>query len=412
MRNLPLARSALALLSLLPLSAAIATPTERSIEHRFDGVTAPEVRAWRDQPGTVAIRPFHHDSAALSKRTAPISIDLGVGQALDVTPVQARRSEDGMLIWEGVLTEFARLGKQGDVVFDPMNSVTLVDDKGRITGTVRINGQLFKIRPLRGGGSVAIEVDERQIPSDHPNTDIPDGPLAAALANGDLKPSAQEKANKTIRVMTVATQSAINASGGISALVNLAITEANQSYSNSGIAITLQAAGLYSTSYSESGSFSTDLARIRGTSDGYLDSVHSLRNSNAADVVMFVIDNSSSCGLASAIGASSSTAFAAVHWDCATGYYSFGHEIGHLQAARHDPANDPSTSPYAFGHGYQQTSRGWRTVMAYNCSPSCTRINYWSNPDKTYGGVAMGTDATHDNARVLNLTAGTIAGFR
>ncbi|MBI2381982.1 MAG: proprotein convertase P-domain-containing protein [Gammaproteobacteria bacterium] len=51
--------------------------------------------------------------------------------------------------------------------------------------------------------------------------------------------------------------------------------------------------------------------------------------------------------------------------------------------------------------------------MGYNCSPSCTRINYWSNPLKTYtDGQAMGTSSQSDNARVLNATAATVAGFR
>ena len=82
------------------------------------------------------------------------------------------------------------------------------------------------------------------------------------------------------------------------------------------------------------------------------------------------------------IGSTAATAFAAVHWDCATGYYSFAHEIGHLQSARHDIATDPSTSPYAYGHGYRyEPSSGsrWRTIMAYNCTRSCPRLNFWSN---------------------------------
>ena len=87
-----------------------------------------------------------------------------------------------------------------------------------------------------------------------------------------------------------------------------------------------------------------------------------------ADVAVLVINNASSCGLASSIGSTAATAFAAAHWDCVTGYYSFAHEIGHLQSARHDPATDPTNSPYAYGHGYQYTaSPRWRTIMAYDC---------------------------------------------
>ncbi|MCK7594776.1 M12 family metallo-peptidase [Pseudomarimonas salicorniae] len=404
--------AALAAALLCPLDPALAAG---NTDIRFDGedlVSAAEIQDWRANPANRSIRAFHLDRGQLSKRGGSISLQLAPGLSLDVTEVRSRRDESGLLIWEGLLTDLARTGKSGEVAFDPMNSVTLVDNHGKLTGSVRVDGQLYKIRPLSSGGHAIIEFDETLVPADHPEgVHVPDGPLAGALARGELQGDSA-KANTTIRVMSVATTAAKNAAGDIVGLVNLSITEANQSYANSGISITLQSAGVYTASYTESGSFSTDLARIRGTTDGYLDSVHSLRNQQTADVVMFFINNSSSCGLASAIGASATTAFAAVHWDCATGYYSFGHEIGHLQAARHDPANDPSTTPYAYGHGYQAPSKAWRTVMAYACTGGCPRINYWSNPNRTYGGVAMGTAATHDNARVLNNTRASIAAFR
>jgi hypothetical protein len=144
-----------------------------------------------------------------------------------------------------------------------------------------------------------------------------------------------------------------------------------------------------------------------------MDSIHTTRNSVAADVGMLVINDASSCGLASSIGSSTTTAFATAHWDCITGYYSFAHEIGHLLSARHDPATDPTNSPFAYGHGYQFTgSPSWRTIMAYNCAAGCPRLNYWSNPTKLFNGVPMGTTTRSDNARVLNSTRGTVAAFR
>ena len=131
-----------------------------------------------------------------------------------------------------------------------------------------------------------------------------------------------------------------------------------------------------------------------------------------ADVAVLVDTAAAASGLASGIGSTASTAFAVAYWDCITGYYSFAHEIGHLQSARHDPATDGSTTPYAYGHGYRAPNNAWRTVMAYNCNPSCPRINYWSNPAVLYGGVAMGTYAQSHNQRVLVGTKATIAGFR
>jgi hypothetical protein len=49
--------------------------------------------------------------------------------------------------------------------------------------------------------------------------------------------------------------------------------------------------------------------------------------------------------------------------------------------------------------------------MSYNCPGGCTRLKYWSNPNVKYGGVAMGT-ATHNNTKVLNQTACTVANFK
>lgn len=387
-----------------------AAGSEEAMKPRVGALS--EWQSLREDPAVLSVSTFSPDFAGLAKAAGSIRVGLAPGLELDATQTGGYLTADGMQVWEGVLTDLAKTGTlPTDIAFDPMNSVTLVNNKGRVTGTIRVDGALFRIRPLKGGGHVVIEVDEKAAPPDHPaGVSIPTGPLARIAGRNTTNDLA--KSHTVIRVMSVATNSAISASGDIGGLVNLAIAEANQSYTNSGVLITLQAAGLYSTSYAESGSFSTDLARIRGTTDGYMDSIHGLRNTNKADMVMFVINNSSSCGLASAIGASATTAFAAVHWSCATGYYSFGHELGHLQAARHDPANDPTTTPYAYGHGYQYASGGWRTVMAYACSTSCTRINYWSNPSKTYGGKAMGTTSTHDNTRVLNNTRASIAAFR
>lgn len=347
-------------------------------------------------------------------------LQLGLGDAGTVHMRYTKRNPDGTLVWYGNIgKDFGLLdtlrGKaSGEIADDPNNSVMIVRNGDKLTGTIRKNGELYQLRPLRSGGHAIARIDESKMPADHPAAYdfLPRIDMNKALrspkANGDVS----IQAISTIRVMVVSTQSAVTASGDIAGLVNLAVAETNQGYANSGVEITLQLAGQYTTSYVQSGSFSTDLSRFRGTADGYMDSYHATRNTVAADVMMLLINNSSSCGLASGIGSTASTAFAVTHYSCATGYYSFGHEIGHLQSARHDPAADPSTSPYAYGHGYRSPTSAWRTIMAYNCTSGCPRINYWSNPAKTFGGQAMGTTATSHNQRVLNNTKATIAAFR
>ena len=363
-------------------------------------------RALADSPATAALQIVRANAAVVNEKAATVDLNLGAGLDLTVRRVEAYRSESGALVWTGVIQDAFSGFAPEDVKFDPLNTVTLVKDGDTITGNVHYQGDWYQIRPLKSGGHALVAVDQKAMPPDHPAeyASLPVRPMPARPA----------KANTVIRVMAHYTPAAASASGNISSLIDLAVAESNQGYTNSGVTITLQLATKAQVSYTESGSFSTDLSRYRGTADGYMDSIHTTRNTVTADVGVLLINNSSACGLASGIGSTASTAFAAVYWNCATGYYSFAHEIGHLQSARHDPANDPTTTPYAWGHGYQYTASTpkWRTIMAYDCSGGCPRLNYWSNPNNLYNGHPMGTTATNNNARVLNDTRATVAAFR
>jgi hypothetical protein len=155
-----------------------------------------------------------------------------------------------------------------------------------------------------------------------------------------------------------------------------------------------------------------------------------VRDTSKADVVVLLVrDSGLYCGLADAIMANASTAFSLVARSCATTNLTLGHEIGHLQGARHDLYVDPTLgSPYDYNHGHINLANRQRTVMAYddqcqNTAPgtSCTRVPYWSNPDKIYpapapqppsAGVPTGTLSRENNALVLSTTAATVANFR
>lgn len=376
-------------------------------------------------PTSHAISVVQANAESVNADTASIGIGLDIGDGIHVNALrqQSYTTPDGLLVWQGKvdlprkMTDVAA-ASDTEVENDAANQVILVRNGNLITGSVHIAGQLYRIRPLKNGQHAIVEVNENLMPADHPPaaykklyTDSFNLPQALDAAV-EAQPNAV-LANTVIRVMVNYTQGVKAAVGDVAGLINLAVAESNTGYSNSGVAITMQLAASSQVTYTETGNFDTDLARYRSTSDGYMDSIHTLRNSSAADVGVLLVTNNAYCGLASAIGASASTAFAEVYYDCATGYYSFAHEIGHLQSARHDPANDPTNTPYAYGHGYQYPTGGWRTIMAYACaSVSCTRLNYWSNPGKTYGGHAMGTTTKNDNHRVLNNTAATVAAFR
>ncbi len=360
-------------------------------------------------PSTGYLQLVNADAGAVSEKADTLTLNLEPGLTVQAHRVESYRTRSGSLVWIGVIADsgstivpFTAEGLQ----FDPINQVILVKDGRTLTGNVHFAGELYGIRPLKTRAHAIVSVKKQGLP-DHPEgADLPVVPM-------DDGKAATDKADTIIRVMVNYTPSAAAASGNISSLIDLAVAETNQGYTNSGVLIDLILANKSQTTYTESGSFSTDLSRYRSTTDSYMTSIHTTRNSVTADVALLVINNSSACGLASGIGSTASTAFAAAHWSCITGYYSFAHEIGHLQSARHDPAADPTNSPYAYGHGYRYLgSPDWRTIMAYDCPGGCPRLNYWSSPLRTYNGVLMGTASGNDNARVLNNTRNTVAAFR
>jgi hypothetical protein len=64
----------------------------------------------------------------------------------------------------------------------------------------------------------------------------------------------------------------------------------NMSMTNSGIYnVTFRLVHTTKVTYTESGNFSTDLTRLAGNGDGYMDNVHVLRDQYGADLVGLVI---------------------------------------------------------------------------------------------------------------------------
>lgn len=346
------------------------------------------------RPTTVSVTLVRLDINALRGDSTQMSLPDAKMLNFNKTNVETRSTTD--FTWFGALS-----GVPG--------KATLVVRDGNITGSVRDNGNLYRVEPVGNGVHAVIKVDVSRFPPEHPPS------FKEKEKRGGAAPRSAVDTPKSdgpvgLDVLVAYTPAARTAVADIAATIQLAIAEANQSYQNSKINIRLNLVDSFEVSYSETGkSFDTILADFIGMAD-----VNSRRNSSCADMAVMIINKSDYCGLADAIMANASNAFAVVHYDCATGYYSFAHELGHLQGARHDPANDPTTTPFSYGHGFQHTSPppSWRTIMAYNCPGGCPRIQYWSNPNVNYNNLAMGTAATNDNARVLNETAGTVAGFK
>ena len=218
------------------------------------------------------------------------------------------------------------------------------------------------------------------------------------------------------------TQSRIAAGSkdAMEATIALAMVESNTGYRDSGIPITLRLAGTREVSGVETaGDWGNTLDDLRSDNDGFADEVHAERDATGADEVVLIVEDSTACGIAYVMTdpgpAFESSAFALVSRTCATGYYSFGHEIGHNMGSAHH-ASFGEQAAFDFSYGHRDPDAAFRTVMAYNCSGGCQRINRWSDASATYEGAPLGADDDAEepanNVETLQDVRAIVADFR
>ena len=383
----------------------------------------------RERPVIINLQGLSSVADQTSKGLAPqpISLNLFPDVRLDFVPEKSEKSRDGQFT---ILTGSISGGKA------LMNSATFVFGGGVVTGNIRPGwgSLIYHIRVAPSGVQSVQEVDTGRFPTEldpipvtPPAIPDPAGtPAPRASPQGLNAPAPVPDDGTTISMMVVYTANARTAAGGtaaMQALVNLGVSETNQGYANSGVTQRITLAHSAEVSYSEgagSAGFSQALADVRGTADGNMDNVHTLRNTYTADMVSLWINNAAYCGLAYLMTTPSSTfesnAFSVVHYSCATGYYSFGHEMGHNLGSHHDTYVAPGNGAFSYSHGYTDTTNRFRTVMAYNdaCAAvgvTCARINYWSNPGVNYNAAVTGA-SNADNALSLNNTVSFAANWR
>lgn len=371
-----------------------------------------------------ASSPLHRPSPrALARPTSRLALNLFPDTQLEVVIEQTEYREPTRFVARGVMKDL------------PGSLALFAADGDALSATIFAPGHgIFKIQPGPDGGHQVVEVDPDSIPPCGPDMVPPAGAAAGAgdsvpepnppplPPSGDALPPVAGDYN-TIDVMVVYTAAARAGAGGTSAihtLIDLAIAEANTCYQNSDISAQLNLVHRAEVSYTETGNASTDLGRLRATSDGYLDVVHTLRTQYGADVVsLFTESMGSYAGLGYVMSPSSSGfapyAFNVVRRVYATGQYVFAHEVGHNIGCAHDRQNSTSPGAYSYSYGHRFYAGGvqYRTVMAY--APGA-RIPYFSNPDVAYNGTATGvassSGSSADNAKSINNTAPIVANFR
>ena len=316
----------------------------------------------------------------------------------------------------------------GVVPGDENSEITLVQNNGFISGNIRTEDGDYQIRTSVKGQLVIEEVDLSQLPED----DVPPVPDAVeeSWTDEESRPSsstASADGGPLIDVLVVYTKAAMDGAGSEAAIeseIMLAISETNEGYTQSNVSHRLRLADAVMTDWDETdGSFDfySTLVKATHTNDGELDEIHALRDAVGADEVVILVEGDNTyCGIAWLMTTPSEyfavNAFSVVARGCATGNYTFAHELGHNMGSNHDHDN-ADMGAYAFSYGLQIPDAGVRTIMAYSCPTSyCRRINRWSNPGQNWDGHPMGVSGTGteaaDNHLSLNQTASIVAAFR
>ncbi|MDH3795162.1 MAG: zinc-dependent metalloprotease [Nitrosopumilus sp.] len=296
---------------------------------------------------------------------------------------------------------------------------TIIVRGDNVSGNIHVQDGLYSIKALGSGYHVLKEVNVKAFVDEPPNYEKIIGEHRTDWVQVYKKIFTQIPpkifVDKTIHLMVLYTENVDDLIVDIDAEIALALEETNDSHIMSDSDSRYKIVHTQEIEYEPVG-VPEDVDKMEDPLDVDLDFIHNLRDEHGADVVLLITDDPAWCGWAGSIGGDESEGFAVVDYDCMTGYYSFGHEIGHIHGARHIISTDSSSTPFEYGHGYcdQNTPLNWRTIMAYNC-PSGTggdRQQYWSNPNITVNGDASGTTGLQDNARVHDGTFEYVCSFR
>jgi hypothetical protein len=319
----------------------------------------------------------------------------------------------------------ASLGGQswhGRIQGRPLSEVTLVEQAGLLSASVRLLDAYYQILPQSDGTSRVEQVDLSALP---PELE-PQVPTAAPLAEPLPAQPDATPADPTIDLLIVYTPAVTAAAGGANQVHNqlaLRVAEMNQGYLQSGIRQQVRLVRAVQVNYTETTqpSLTSEWVRMLNEVAAHPEIVQHRNQSGADLVAMLVEENASVCGIGNVLtrgnaAGFASAAFSVVARSCLSNL-TLPHELGHLMGALHDHNNastyPPGTLFYDYAYGYQEPTGAFRTVMAYNCpNRYCPRINYWSNPAVSYNGRPTGETNWANNAAALNASAATASGFR
>ena len=253
--------------------------------------------------------------------------------------------------------------------------------------------------------------------------DLPQDPRARAQPSYSLLDGDANLVDLMV-VYPAAVREEAGSTSAIQSEIMKAVADANLCYRNSQVNLLIRLVHMEEVAYTPTGLLGTDLDRLKNTSDGYMDSIHSARDQYGADLVALLSTESDSGGLASTMSYPSlsfeSSGFNVNVWDqIAAPNYTLAHEIGHNMGCLHNVEDASNVSEnyvfsaFCYGKRWTSNGQGYRTVMSYDSNPSSypNKVPYFSNPEVTYMDIPTG-DITANNAMVLSSTSPYVSNFR
>lgn len=310
------------------------------------------------------------------------------------------------------------------------SEVILLLENAHVWGYITAENQIFEIGFQNDAHSISeinssyfLDFNEEDIST--PTNEFYDPNLLKLFPKNEGSP---------IGVSIVYTNAVIDYFGSdetLNSILELTIAEMNQGFINSGIIHNVQLVGtslvdydeLLYRDYDDRDEWEAIISRLLL---GYyppedipglniLEDARDFRNRSGADLLVVIADLPDiKCGqawLLSNFGDQYSKSYysSMINMHCVgTGNLTIAHEIGHNLGSMHDRANSEYSGFYPYSNGYWIYDE-FRTIMSYpdNCG-TCSRINYWSNPNILYDGTPVGIDidnplSAHNALSINNL---------
>merc|ERR1711970_217404 len=315
---------------------------------------------------------------------------------------------DSIELPDGIRLMMSRRGDRSAVFQKGVaEAVFTWDDDDHVAGQVHANGEAWALEGCGEGCFLWIKqntdwVDETSSPTSSFTKGFFETPAnITKLMDQGLSDTTTEVTYTVMIWYTPQFLAMFASEADMNVFVDLVFEETNQGYINSQMPVRVSKVG------PKQHPSLVDIEDSGDLIDDFSESLPQHELLNCADSAALLIGDFDNCGIAKIDTTSSCRTYSVTKKSCATGYYSFGHEIGHNFGATHNPEEYTSTSGDGYAHLILPTGdtkySGYRTILGYFADGHSNRVNYYSNPDVIFPttGTATGVEGLSNNARLI-----------